>query len=202
MAAEESDTGGDTPESSRELHKTHPLQHTWCFWVLIHNSSAKDNWQQKNVHSFATVEEFWRLFNNIKTPSRLGVLDCSVFKKDIAPAWEDETCKTGGRWMAKIDKMKPQDFDTMWLNICLSMIGEGLGAEGSCICGAVMSARAKASKIALWISERSEEKAVAVGEAYHKILKDAGFEGPIHFEDFTTNAKSAYSLKGSRGEPK
>jgi len=205
MASEESDSGIQTPNSREEVATTHPLHRSWCFWVLIHSSSAKDNWQhsQKKVHEFTTVEEFWRLFNNIKTPSRLGTIDCSVFKKDVAPAWEDETCKNGGRWIAKIDRMKPQDFDTLWMNLTLTLIGEGLGPQGGCVCGAVVSARNKASKVALWISDSSEEKAMPIGEAYHSILKDAGFGGDIHFENFITSAKSAYTLKGSkRGDDK
>jgi len=199
MTAEESDAGEQTPQS-KEVQASHPLQNTWCFWVLIHSSSAKDNWQhsQKNVHSFSTVEDFWRLFNNIKTPSKLGVIDCSVFKKDVAPAWEDETCKNGGRWIAKIDRMKPQDFDQLWVNLLLTLIGENLGPQGSIVCGAVVSARNKASKVALWISDRSEDKAMAVGEAYHKMLKDAGFNGDLHFEDFAGGAKSAFTLKASK----
>lgn len=171
------------------------LQHNWCVWVLQYSLSTKDDWQnsQSNVHAFATVEDFWRAFNNIKSPSRLGNIDFSVFKKDIAPAWEDETCRQGGRWLAKIDKLRPEDFDELWLNVMLTLIGEGFGEPGLCVCGAVVSSRAKTSKMALWLSDKSEEKAMPIGKAFHEILQDAGFSGEIFFEDFVSK-KEAFSI--------
>jgi len=174
-----------------------PLHSTWCLWVLLHSQGAKESWQksQMNIHTFSAVEDFWRLFNNIKSPSKLGIIDFSVFKKDIAPAWEDETCRRGGRWVAKIDKsVRPQDFDELWLNVVLTIIGESLGEAGSCICGAVVSSRNKTSKMALWISEREEEKALGIGRAFRSILQDAGFRGAINFEDFGDESKAALSL--------
>lgn len=172
-----------------------PLQHAWCLWVLQYSLSTKDNWQnsQMNVHAYDTVEDFWRAFNNINSPSRLGNIDFSVFKKDIAPAWEDETCRQGGRWLAKLDKLRPEDFDELWLNVILTMIGEGFGEPGLCVCGAVVSSRAKNSKMALWLSEKSEEKAVPIGQAFHQILQEAGFSGEIIFEEFQTQSK-AFSI--------
>lgn len=180
----------------------HPLQHTWCLWVLMHKQSTKDNWQnsQMNVHAFNTVEDFWRLFNNIKSPSRLGIIDFSLFKKDIAPAWEDDTCRQGGRWVSKIDKMRPQDFDELWLTLLLTIIGENLGDAGHCVCGAVVSSRQKNSKMALWLSDKDEEKVLPVGRTFHKLLKDAGVRGDIVFEDFSNSSKAAYTLGGGGRE--
>jgi translation initiation factor 4E len=175
----------------------HPLHNTWCLWVLLHSQGAKESWQksQMNIHTFSAVEDFWRLFNNIKSPSKLGIIDFSVFKKDIAPAWEDETCRRGGRWVAKIDKsVRQEDFDELWLNVVLTIIGEGLGAAGLCVCGAVVSSRNKTSKMQLWISEREEKKAMVVGRAFRSILQDAGFRGVINFEDFSNESKATYTL--------
>jgi translation initiation factor 4E len=181
----------------RRLGQKHHLQHTWCLWALLHDKSSKDDWQnsQMNVHAFSTIEDFWRLISNIKTPSRLGSSDFSIFKKDIAPAWEDDTCRQGGRWIAKIDKqLPPQDFDELWLNLCLSIIGENFGEPGHCVCGAVVSTRSKSSKMALWISEREEDKAIPIGRAFKKILQDAGVGGDISFEDFTNQSKATLTL--------
>lgn len=189
-------------ETAEALHartptaQKHPLQCTWCLWVLLHSHSAKDNWQhsQTNVASFDSVEEFWRLFNNIKRPSRLGVVDLSIFKKDVWPAWEDETCRHGGRWIAKVDKMRPQDFDELWLTLILTVIGEEMSDAGQCICGAVFSCRTKSSKMAVWISERQKEKALPVGHAFRKVLQDAGHSGSLAFEGFDKTEKVAFSI--------
>lgn len=198
MAGPEADEQDESGHA--ELPEKHQLQCTWCVWVLLHNSSVKENWQhsQMNVHSFSTVEDFWRLFNNIKAPSKLGSADFSIFKKDVAPAWEDEVCRQGGRWLAKVDKMKSQDMDQLWLNVVLRILGEGFGEEGSCICGAVVSPRAKNSKVALWISDREEAKVMAIGRAYLQVLQESGFTGDLAFEDFQSQEKGAFLLQGTK----
>eukprot|EP00747_Dinoflagellata_sp_TGD_P182180 gnl/TRDRNA2_/TRDRNA2_36303_c0_seq1.p1 gnl/TRDRNA2_/TRDRNA2_36303_c0~~gnl/TRDRNA2_/TRDRNA2_36303_c0_seq1.p1 ORF type:complete len:242 (+),score=41.19 gnl/TRDRNA2_/TRDRNA2_36303_c0_seq1:179-904(+) len=176
-----------------------PLMHTWCLWVLLPVNSAKDNWQnsQMNVHTFSSVEAFWRLFNNIRSPSKLGIIDFSVFKKDIAPAWEDETCKNGGRWIAKIEKARPEDFDELWLNLVLTIIGENFeDIGGRAVCGAVCSSRVRgASKVALWLSEKEGDKVMPIGRAFYGLLQSTcAFTGEIAFEDFSNGSKASFTL--------
>jgi len=192
------DPEGDSSRGAVSLSK-HPLQHTWCLWALLRNECTKD-WQnsQMNVHTFSSIEDFWRLFNNIRRPSKLGIVDLSIFKKDITPAWEDEACRQGGRWIAKIDKIQSDDLDELWLNLVLMMIGENFHElGGQHICGAVVSARVKQkgnSKVALWLSEKEEAKVMPIGTAFYRLLQDAGFKGDISFEDFTHGCKSLYTF--------
>lgn len=192
--------GKGIPSSEAPLALKHPLHNTWCLWVLLHNQSTKDNWQgsQTNVHAFSTVEDFWRLFNNVRMPSKLGSVDLSVFKKDIHPAWEDETCKHGGRWLAKLEKTRLEDFDTLWLDLVLTIIGEGFeDVGGQSVCGVVASSRPKGnSKVALWLSEREEEKVLPLGRAFLAMLRGwtGGFTNDIHFEAFGAGGEAVYSL--------
>jgi translation initiation factor 4E len=152
-----------------------------------------------NVYTFGTVEDCWRLFNNIKTPSRLGIIDFSVFKKDVSPAWEDETCRQGGRWIAKLDKKKAQECDDLWLNVVLSMVGEEtfsptLNGKGQNVCGAVISLRKTASKLAVWTTKREEAEVLPVGLTFQQMLKDHGHSGDLAFEDFASGCKAPFSL--------
>jgi len=182
----------------------HPLQHSWCLWVLLPSqTNHKDNWQnsQMNVYTFSTVEDCWRLFNNIKSPSRLGVIDFSIFKKDVSPAWEDETCRHGGRWIAKLDKKRPQDCDDLWLTLVLTMVGEELSSAGPNICGAVISSRAKATKLSVWTSKREESEALPIGLAFQQILQDIGHSGDLSFEDFASGSKAPFSLGAHAASP-
>jgi len=198
-AAEDADrcgNGSDACSSSaaatadQALAEKHQLQHTWSLWALQRDPSTKDDWHgsQMNVCEFGYVEDFWRVFNNIRRPSRLGIVDFSCFKKDIHPAWEDETCRQGGRWIAKLEKAKPEDLDELWLNLVLTIIGENFeDVGGRCICGAVVSSRIRgSSKVALWLSEREIEKVMPLGHAFRAVLKDSmGFSGDLAFEDFS-----------------
>lgn len=62
----------------------HPLQHTWTLWFL--ETDRTKSWEEmlKEVTSFSTVEDFWGLFNYIKTPSEIkSGCDYYLFKKDI-----------------------------------------------------------------------------------------------------------------------
>eukprot|EP00928_Gymnodinium_smaydae_P089956 TRINITY_DN73825_c0_g1_i1.p1 TRINITY_DN73825_c0_g1~~TRINITY_DN73825_c0_g1_i1.p1 ORF type:complete len:221 (+),score=63.40 TRINITY_DN73825_c0_g1_i1:260-922(+) len=184
----------------------HRLQHTWCLWALLRDQSTKDDWHgsQMNVREFSFVEDFWRVQNNIKRPSQFGVADFSFFKKDIAPAWEDEACRRGGRWVAKLDKGKAEVLDEAWLTLMLTLMGENFqDVNGACVCGAVVSSRAKGGgKVALWLSEREEAKVRPIGEAFLSVLKGAGCNvETVSFEDFAREQASPASGDGAKAPP-
>eukprot|EP00747_Dinoflagellata_sp_TGD_P167360 gnl/TRDRNA2_/TRDRNA2_191609_c0_seq1.p1 gnl/TRDRNA2_/TRDRNA2_191609_c0~~gnl/TRDRNA2_/TRDRNA2_191609_c0_seq1.p1 ORF type:complete len:269 (+),score=69.71 gnl/TRDRNA2_/TRDRNA2_191609_c0_seq1:63-869(+) len=184
--------------------RVHHLQDTWSFWVYLPNGNGsldKENWQnsQANVFSFATIEEFWQLNNNIQSPSKLGVVDLSYFKRGIKPAWEEEPCKGGGRWLAKLSNIGPKEVDELWLALVFSVIGETLVEVGSqCLCGIVASIRLQKSKskVAVWVSERDESKVMPIGQAFRRLLQDFGFAGELTFEAFEGNSKELYAIPG------
>jgi translation initiation factor 4E len=155
--------------------------------------TQKQDWTNNNamVHSLSTVEEFWCLYNNINGPSCLGNGDVSFFKKGIVPAWEDETCSSGGRWVVKLEKVRPDTMDEMWLNLILALIGEQTFEEtdNDLVCGAVLSSRAKGtSKLALWMKTTSKDPVARVGNKYVEILRNTlGGAGSdqVSFENFS-----------------
>jgi len=157
--------------SPRQIH---PLQHCWCLYVMTSAGGKrdKDTWteQQTLVHEFATVEDFWCMYNNIRPPSEIGNSDYSLFKKGILPAWEDETCKRGGRWLCKLSP-KYRPLDDMWLHLILALIGENF-EDGSYICGAVVSPRVRQTKVALWISSADDKEAKAIGHTFQDVLME------------------------------
>jgi translation initiation factor 4E len=81
----------------------HPLQHPWTLWY--YRNDRTKSWQEnlREVVTFATVEDFWAVFNHIESASRLGPgSDYSVFKAGIKPMWEDEKNANGGRWLLNL----------------------------------------------------------------------------------------------------
>jgi len=190
-----------TMEGDEDLH---PLENTWCVWVNIvggNRKSAKDNWGDKQlmVHEFDTVEDFWCLYNNINTQQWHG--DLAFFKKGITPAWEDATCKHGGRWVLKLDMKNRADADSStWLNLVLALIGEESfeGADNDLVCGAVLSSRAKGpTKVALWLKTTSKSAVMRLGETFARGIRASIGNGPggtLGFEHFE---KKAYTMHTS-----
>jgi len=137
----------------------HPLQHTWCIWEQ--RSADKRNmtdqeWKdlQKKLCEFSTVEDFWRYFYHLPPPSdvfydgrnkkRVGsppndrtIESFSLFKKNVAPEWEDPANKTGGEWVMR-KSFRAEEIDEYWRNIVYGIVGETIEdpAVGDMITGA------------------------------------------------------------------
>lgn len=181
-------TQAETENPEQQEHLLHQRWKMWCKFQQK-KSSVNDTWKdsQTAVHEFETIESFWRLYNNIQTPGSVQQqLDYSLFKADLHPSWEDPNIATGGRWTAKVDKMKPGQIDEMWQNVLLLLIGEHCKVYGKHICGGVVSMKPKSKKISLWINTMEEEPAMALGKALHDLLSETGEDMPVFFEDFST----------------
>ncbi|CAE7193100.1 eIF4E1 [Symbiodinium sp. CCMP2592] len=174
----------------------HELQHRWCLWLhqqgeKAHQSGQAWNESQRSVHSFKTAEDFWCMYHHAYPPSKMEHVDYSLFKEGITPAWEDAALKNGGRWVMKLEKVRAQTLDDLWLSVELALIGEAfLPKGGEVVAGAVVSIRSRISKIALWLTQAKDEKKVmALGRFYREVL--AGTPGcqdyinrELTFEDF------------------
>ncbi|XP_010910249.3 eukaryotic translation initiation factor 4E-1 [Elaeis guineensis] len=164
--------------------RPHPLEHSWTFW--FDNPSAKSKqaaWGSsiRPVHTFATVEDFWSLYNNIRHPSKLPVgADFHCFKYKIEPKWEDPICANGGKWTISCARGKS---DTLWLHTLLAMIGEQFD-YGDEICGAVVSVRGKQEKVALWTKNAANETAqLSIGRQWKEFLDCNDTIGYIFHDD-------------------
>lgn len=176
----------------------HQLQHNWCLWVHQRPGSQKGGvWteSQRMVHEFGNVEDFWCMSHFSYPPSKLENVDYSLFKQGITPAWEDPAFKNGGRWVVKLEKVKAQSLDDLWLSLSLALIGEAfIDHGGELVCGAIVSVRSRASKIALWLSAAKDEKKVlAIGREYRNVLASTpGLQDlaskELTFEDFKRQA--------------
>ncbi|XP_008775281.1 eukaryotic translation initiation factor 4E-1-like [Phoenix dactylifera] len=191
------DGSAEPPVSCRDA-RPHPLEHSWTFW--FDNPSAKSKqaaWGSsiRPVHTFATVEDFWSLYNNIRQPSKLVVgADFHCFKYKIEPKWEDPVCANGGKWTISCSRGKS---DTFWLHTLLAMIGEQFD-YGDEICGAVVSVRGKQEKIALWTKNAADETAqLSIGRQWKEFLdcKDTiGFMFHDDAKKLDKAAKNRYTV--------
>jgi len=177
----------------------HPLQNRWTLWY--DNPGKKTNsstWgaSLKRVVTFDTVEDFWRIFNNIRPATKLVLgSNYHLFKDHIEPKWEDKENTKGGQWVAPC-KGKRETMDKMWLWAVLACIGESF-EDDSEICGVVVSVRKTGDRIALWTKNSNNEMAQKrIGQQFKKVL-----ELPDNLTiGFTSHADSIKS--GSRSKAK
>ena len=97
----------------------HQLQNTWTFWYFENNKNKAWEDNLRIVSSFTTVEDFWSIFNYIKSATEIRVgSSYFVFKEGIKPMWEDPQNKPGGRWILNFDKKSRQStLDNNWLEV-------------------------------------------------------------------------------------
>mmetsp|Transcript_27568 Transcript_27568/g.38885 ORF Transcript_27568/g.38885 Transcript_27568/m.38885 type:complete len:219 (+) Transcript_27568:192-848(+) len=159
----------------------HPLLHNWTLWYdsqMTNPQAAKqqsqDNWGEsiKEVYTVTSVEDFWRLYNNVATPSQLQ-LGCNynLFKKGIQPKWEDPSNAQGGKWTLLISKQKGL-LDKYWMWLVLACIGEQLDDEQNQICGCVVNVRKGQDKLNIWTKDAENKDAIMkIGYALKKVLE-------------------------------
>jgi len=127
----------------------HFLESEWVIWEHRspdkNSKSYEDNMEK--LCEVATIEDFWRAFNNIPKPSQIfydgrakkkfanrSVESFSLFKKNIKPEWEDPMNRSGAEWFCR-KTFPPQQLDDFWQFLALGMIGETIDPADE-ICGA------------------------------------------------------------------
>jgi len=156
----------------------HPLNCRWTLWYdSPRKKTTQDTWGNhlKKIADFDTVEDFWRLYNNILPASQLGHgSNYHLFKYGIEPMWEDPVNENGGKWVISFtSKQRKEKLDNSWLYTLLACIGEAFGDEGeSEICGSVVSVRKAQDRIALWTKTASKEvETRAIGRYFKRALE-------------------------------
>lgn len=156
---DEKSTGCDKNGVTTLDHKVvkHPLQNSWTLWFFKKDGGSwSDN--HRPIITVSTVEDFWSLYNHIEVASKLPVgTDYSMFKEGIYPDWEDKRNTNGGRWMINLDRRHRAEFlDTYWLETLFFLIGENADQYAYQVNGAVVSVRAKADRLAIWLADASQ----------------------------------------------
>jgi translation initiation factor 4E len=140
----------------------HALVRSWTLW---YDPGCTDwsNWLAgiHNVHTVATAEEFWRLFNNIRDPSAIrDKTTYYLFEEGVKPLWEDPANEQGGKWTIWTEngsKKGNLDIDKLWILTVLGVIGKSLpGSEN--VVGITVGLKRKVGKISVWTKNAESEK--------------------------------------------
>lgn len=124
--------------------KKHPLQNTWILWY--HEPDSKD-WSlesYKKIYEFDTIEDFWRLYNNL--PSIVNSM-FFLMKKGHPPIWEVPQNINGGAWLYKFPKKMA---DSFWLKFSCYLIGETIANCTDDIIGISISPKVFNVTIRIW----------------------------------------------------
>lgn len=141
----------------------HPLQNSWTIWFDNPGKrTSTASWVEhlRKITTFDTVEDFWRVFNNLKPASTLPQgSNYHIFKEHIEPKWEDPTNAKGGKWTVSVPpKNRNTVLDQMWLWAVLSCIGETIKAPDD-VCGLVVSIRKAGDRVQIWTKDANNEAA-------------------------------------------
>jgi len=190
---------------STNFQVKHPLQNRWTWWFdNPGKKTSQSSWGDhlKRIITIDTVEDFWRLYNNIVRPSNLpSGSDYHLFKEHIEPKWEDPNNSKGGKWILTVsNKNGRETLDRLWLWTILAIIGEGFGSEeeNEEICGCVVSVRKAQDIIALWTRTSSNANiAVAIGRQLKKVLElgeNSSLNYQAHSDSLRNSSKNKYEL--------
>jgi len=147
----------DTKSLEYDPNMKHPLTAAWTLWYdapVPPNSRQAWGSNIKEVFSFGTVEDFWRMYNNVAIPSQLAQgCTYNFFKTGIEPKWEDPANANGGKWTIVVPKKEGSKgmLDKLWLWLLLACIGQSIEEELDQICGAVVNRRKGGDKISIWV---------------------------------------------------
>lgn len=177
----------------------HPLQNRWSLWYdNPRKRTSADTWGNhlKHVVEFDTVEDFWRLYNNVMPASRLEHgSNYHLFKAGIEPKWEDSANTRGGQWVVTFsNKQRKEKLDKLWLYTILACIGEAFEEEEE-VCGCVVSIRKAQDRIAIWTRTASKEAAVrSIGMQLKRTLEMpagsvVGYQ--VHSDSMKTQSSSS-----------
>jgi len=175
----------------------HVLQNSWKFWYF--ENSKDKSWEDclRVVSPFQTVEDFWSVYNHIKSASEIRVGGSYfVFKDGIKPAWEDERNCKGGRWLMAFNKQNRQHLDSYWLEVLLCLIGEAFDDDGDDVCGAVVDIRPKQDRISIWTGDwKNKDRVYAIGRKIKERLQLQGVTQMSYEAHESTAVKSGSFAK-------
>ena len=176
-----------------------PLHNSWTLYYDNARETPTGEWLDnlQTCSTFSSIEGFWSAYNNI-LPANSAPTNGNyhLFKSGIKPMWEDESNKNGGKWILTCPKKDSREgkVDEWWLYTALALVGETLDVEGHEICGAVVSIRKGADRLALWVRSTDETKVLEIGKRW-KVALEVGDRSVVKFQAHNEAMKNQSSFK-------
>tara|TARA_Y100000741_G_scaffold346741_1_gene313389 strand:+ start:118 stop:678 length:561 start_codon:yes stop_codon:yes gene_type:complete len=163
------DTHNDTVQKI-DIEKNYDTEHQWSLYAHYWTNERKNYTNDyEKIHTVSTVQDFWRMFNNIPNPSSFlnemvlingkQVVTFSFFKSNIKPEWEDEHNEKGSEWCYR-DHNTNEELDTMWRDMCLYAIGCQIECNGIRVTYKYNPSGRLVQKTEIWLDHTDGEKEV------------------------------------------
>ena len=148
------------------------LENKFVFWYHIINNIPSDQdykTQIKKLAQFDTLENFWAIFQYLKKPDDIKQpIEFQLFKEGIAPMWEDDQNKNGGRIALKLRK---EYSNLVWEELVFAFIGGYFAKEiKDEINGLVINCKKDFNTLQIWTKSFSDEVTSGIEKNIREIL--------------------------------
>ena len=148
------------------------LENKFVFWYHIINNTPSDQdykAQIKKLAKFDTLENFWAIFQYLKKPDDIKQpIEFQLFKEGIAPMWEDDQNKNGGRIALKLRK---EYSNLVWEELVFAFIGGYFAKEiKDEINGLVINCKKDFNTLQIWTKSFSDEVTSGIEKNIREIL--------------------------------
>ena len=148
------------------------LENKFVFWYHIINNILSDQdykAQIKKLAQFDTLENFWAIFQYLKKPDDIKQpIEFQLFKEGIAPMWEDDQNKNGGRIALKLRK---EYSNLVWEELVFAFIGGYFAKEiKDEINGLVINCKKDFNTLQIWTKSFSDEVTSGIEKNIREIL--------------------------------
>jgi translation initiation factor 4E len=148
------------------------LENKFVFWYHIINNTPSDQdykAQIKKLAQFDTLENFWAIFQYLKKPDDIKQpIEFQLFKEGIAPMWEDDQNKNGGRIALKLRK---EYSNLVWEELVFAFIGGYFAKEiKDEINGLVINCKKDFNTLQIWTKSFSDDVTSGIEKNIREIL--------------------------------
>lgn len=139
----------------------HPLSRRWTLWYYDPNCvKGNKDWLEllQKIYTINSIENFWRLYNNIEAPSGLkSKANYFLFVDGIDPVWENDANRNGGKWTIEFDsKNRKCNVDHYWLYTLLGIIGASLPGSKH-VLGIQLAVKFHKYRLSIWTKDALDE---------------------------------------------
>ncbi|ESL08411.1 eukaryotic translation initiation factor 4E (eIF4E) interacting protein [Trypanosoma rangeli SC58] len=161
--------------------------------VLAKVKETNATWldQVRSIGLFDNAEGFWGIIKCTLPPSQLPPgITYYMLRRNIAPMWEHEANRRGGRWVVRFQHQKHRQqpkgeeeeeeaedqstrIDEAWEKLCIALIGEQIPCPETEICGVALrrAERRREWKLSLWTRTAADrDTQLSIGHFMKKLL--------------------------------